>query len=84
MGLCAKVIDLVGLHFGNDPRQVRTVGQIAVVQFEARIVSVWIFVGLWPVIFLRLLLRHAPPLLRRGKQLKTTLFSQNASLLDAA
>ena len=44
MGLCAQVIDLVGLHFGNDPRQVGAVGQITVVQLKAGIVCVRILI----------------------------------------
>lgn len=44
MGLCAQVIDLVGLHFRNDTRQVGTVGQITVVQFETGIVCVRILI----------------------------------------
>ena len=34
MGLRAEVVDLVGLHFGDDAGQVGAVGQIAVVQLE--------------------------------------------------
>ena len=44
MGLGTQVVNLVGLHFLNDTRQVGRVRQVAVMQFEPGIVDMRILI----------------------------------------
>lgn len=44
MALRAQVVDLIGLHLLDEAGEVAGVGQVAVVQFEARIVDVRVLV----------------------------------------
>ena len=42
--LRTKIIDLIGLHLLQYSGKVRRVGQIPIMQFEARIVDMWVLV----------------------------------------
>ena len=44
MALGAEVVDLIGLHLLNDADQVAAVGEIAVVQHQARVAFVGVLV----------------------------------------
>jgi hypothetical protein len=44
VALRAKVVDLVRTHLGEDARQVGTVGEVAIVQHEALVLDVRVFV----------------------------------------
>jgi hypothetical protein len=44
MALGTEVVDLIGLHLLDDPDQVAAVGEVAVVQGEARIALVGVLV----------------------------------------
>lgn len=46
MALRAKVIDLVRLHLAHDPRQVRTVGKIAIMQDQIGIILVRVLINM--------------------------------------
>ena len=45
MALCAQVVHLIGLHLLQNAREVGGIGQVAVVQLEARIVNVRVLVN---------------------------------------
>jgi hypothetical protein len=44
--LRAAVIYFVGLNFGQDPHQVRAVGQIAVVELKMGTIYVWVLIDM--------------------------------------
>ena len=44
MGLCAEVVNFVGLRFLNDASQVAAVAEVAVVQFEVGVADVRVLV----------------------------------------
>ena len=44
MALSTEVVDLIGLHLLNDPDQVGAVGEVAVVEHQARITFVGVLV----------------------------------------
>ena len=46
MALGTEVVDFVGLRFLNDAHQVAAVAQIAIVEFEARIVDMRILINM--------------------------------------
>jgi hypothetical protein len=44
MALCPKVIDLIGLYFLNNARQIADIAQISIVRLEAGVVYMGILV----------------------------------------